>query len=176
MVGAAAQPRICRKASWFDDNRLREARMIGPQPILVVGETGQLARALTTLAGERAIPLVTAGRPDLDLEDVSSIEPIITAVAPKAIVNAAAYTAVDTAESEPERAFAVNRDGAARLAATARYFRIPFVHISTDYVFDGSKASTYCENDDPCPLGAYGQSKLEGEKAVLDANPDALVL
>ena len=71
------------------------------------------------------------------------------------------------AESEPERAFAVNRDGAGRLAATARLFRIPFVHVSTDYVFDGCKASAYCESDDPCPLGVYGQSKLEGEKAVM---------
>ena len=79
------------------------------------------------------------------------------------------------AESEPERAFAVNRDGAGRLAATARFFRVPFVHVSTDYVFDGCKASTYCESDDPCPLGAYGQSKLEGENAVMSENPDAIV-
>ena len=78
-------------------------------------------------------------------------------------------------KSEPERAFAVNRDGAGRLAATARRFRIPFVHVSTDYVFDGRKASAYCEDDAPCPLGVYGQSKLEGEMAVMDANPDALV-
>ena len=104
-----------------------------------------------------------------------SIERVVNAVLPRAIVNAAAYTAVDLAESEPERAFAVNRDGAGRLAATARRFRIPFVHVSTDYVFDGRKAAAYCEDDVPCPLGVYGQSKLEGEMAVMNANPDALV-
>ena len=79
------------------------------------------------------------------------------------------------AESEPERAFAINRDGAGRLAATARLFRVPFVHVSTDYVFDGCKASPYYESDDPYPLGAYGQSKLEGEKAVMSENPEAIV-
>ena len=79
------------------------------------------------------------------------------------------------AESEPERAFAVNRDGAGRLAATARFFRVPFVHVSTDYVFDGCKASFYYESDDPSPLGAYGQSKLEGENAVMSENPEAIV-
>ena len=119
--------------------------------------------------------LLRLAAPEFDLENADSIERVVKAVLPRAIVNAAAYTAVDMAESEPERAFAVNRDGAGRLAATARRFRIPFVHVSTDYVFDGRKASAYCENDDPCPLGAYGQSKLEGEKAVMDANPDALV-
>jgi dTDP-4-dehydrorhamnose reductase len=144
--------------------------------ILVAGKSGQLARSLVDVGVQRTIPVVAVSRPEFDLENAGSIDRVVKAVLPRAIINAAAYTAVDTAESEPERAFAVNRDGAARLAATARYFRIPFVHVSTDYVFDGSKASTYCENDDPSPLGAYGQSKLEGEKAVLDANPDALVL
>lgn len=97
------------------------------------------------------------------------------AVLPRAIVNAAGYTAVDRAESEPERAFAVNRDGAERLAATARRLQVPFVHVSTDYVFDGRKSSAYLEDDVPCPLGVYGRSKLEGELAVMDTNPDALV-
>ena len=145
------------------------------RPILVAGTTGQLARSLVDVGEQRAIPIVAVSRPKLDLENADSIERVVKAVLPRAIVNAAAYTAVDMAESEPERAFAVNRDGAGRLAATARRFRIPFVHVSTDYVFDGRKASAYCEDDVPCPLGIYGQSKLEGEKAVMDANPDALV-
>ena len=145
------------------------------RPILVAGTTGQLARSLVDVGQQRAIPIVAVSRPKLDLEKADTIERVVKAVLPRAIVNAAAYTAVDMAESEPERAFAVNRDGARRLAETARRFRIPFVHVSTDYVFDGRKASTYCENDDPRPLGAYGQSKLEGENAVMAANPDALV-
>lgn len=150
--------------------------MSGPHPILVAGTTGQLARAFARLAGERAVPVVTAEPPVLDLENVESVERVVTAVAPRAIVNAAAYTAVDKAESEPERAFRVNCHGAARLAAAAAKFRIPFVHVSTDYVFDGAKSSPYREDDFPSPLSIYGRSKLEGELAVRDACVDAIII
>jgi dTDP-4-dehydrorhamnose reductase len=150
--------------------------MSGSHPILVAGKTGQLARALTRIAVEREIPLVTAQRPELDLESADSIERIVAAVQPKAIVNAAAYTAVDKAESDPERAFSINRDGAARLAAAAAKFRIPFVHVSTDYVFDGRKPSPYLEEDVPYPLSIYGRSKLEGELAVRNAYADAIII
>ena len=145
------------------------------RPILVAGKTGQLARCLVDVAEQRALPIIAVGRPEFDLEDSGSIDRAVDAALPRAIVNAAGYTAVDRAESEPERAFAVNRDGAERLAATARRLQIPFVHVSTDYVFDGRKSSTYFEDDIPCPLGVYGRSKLEGELAVMDTNPDALV-
>jgi dTDP-4-dehydrorhamnose reductase len=145
-------------------------------PILVAGKTGQLARATAELARERAIPLVTAEPPELDLEDADSVERVVSAVAPYAIVNAAAYTLVDMAEAQPERAFGVNRDGAARLAAAAAKFKIPFVHVSTDYVFDGSKASPYQEDDETSPLSIYGRSKLEGEVAVRNAHADAFVI
>jgi dTDP-4-dehydrorhamnose reductase len=145
------------------------------RPILVAGTTGQLARSLVDVGEKRAIPIVAVSRPEFDLENVDSIDRAVRAVLPRAIINAAAYTAVDMAESDPQRAFAVNRDGAKRLAAAARCFRVPFVHVSTDYVFDGRKASTYCENDVPYPLGVYGQSKLEGENAVMAENPEAIV-
>ena len=145
------------------------------RPILVAGKNGQLARCLADVGAQRAVPIFSAGRPEIDLEDSSSIERVVTAVLPEAIVNAAAYTAVDMAESEPQRAFAVNRDGAGQLAATARRLRIPFIHVSTDYVFDGRKSVPYCEDDAPSPLGVYGRSKLEGETAVMTGNPDALV-
>jgi dTDP-4-dehydrorhamnose reductase len=145
------------------------------RPILVAGKTGQLARCLVAVAEQRALPIVAVGRPEFDLEDSGSINRAVDAALPRAIVNAAGYTAVDRADSEPERAFVVNRDGARRLAATARRLQIPFVHVSTDYVFDGHKSSAYFEDDIPCPLGAYGRSKLEGELAVMDTNPDALV-
>jgi dTDP-4-dehydrorhamnose reductase len=144
--------------------------------ILVAGKSGQLARCLVGLARSRKIPLVAAGRPELDIDDAESVERVVSAVAPNAVVNAAAYTAVDKAESEPDRAFAINRDGAARLASAAGRRRIPFIHVSTDYVFDGCKSTPYTETDIACPLGAYGRSKLAGELAVLDAHPDALVL
>jgi dTDP-4-dehydrorhamnose reductase len=124
----------------------------------------------------RRIPAIAIGRPELNLEDAASVEHVARAVEPSAIVNAAAYTAVDRAESEPERAFAVNRDGAKYLAVEAQRRSIPFIHISTDYVFDGRKSSSYTEEDETDPLGVYGRSKLEGEAVVLKVCPTALVL
>jgi dTDP-4-dehydrorhamnose reductase len=150
--------------------------MPSPAAILVIGKTGQLARSFTDVARARDVPLVAAGRPELDIRDADAVERAVASIAPKAVVNAAAYTAVDKAESEPELAFAINRDGAASLAAAAARRRIPFIHISTDYVFDGSKSAPYTETDVADPLGAYGRSKLAGEFAVLDAYPEALVL
>jgi dTDP-4-dehydrorhamnose reductase len=146
------------------------------RPILVAGRSGQLARCLVESAARRGISLVAIGRPQLDLERAGSVEQLARAIEPSAMVNAAAYTAVDRAESQPERAFAVNRDGAGRLAAQAQRMRVPLIHISTDYVFDGRKSSSYDEADTAAPLGVYGRSKLEGEGAVRTACPAAVVL
>jgi len=146
------------------------------RPIFIAGRTGQVAGALLDLAVEYNVPLVATGRPQLDLADPASIERVATSIAPRAIVNAAAYTAVDRAEAEPTLAFAVNRDGAAQLAAAAARLRIPFVHMSTDYVFDGQKVSPYLEDDPLAPLSVYGQSKLAGEQAVREIYPGSLVL
>lgn len=144
--------------------------------ILVAGRSGQLARCLVESAQQRSIQLVAMGRPELNVEDAGTIERATHSVEPCAIVNAAAYTAVDQAESEPERAFAVNREGAERLAVEARRLGVPLIHISTDYVFDGRKPTSYIETDAPAPLGVYGRSKLEAESAVCGAYPAALVL
>jgi dTDP-4-dehydrorhamnose reductase len=146
------------------------------RPILVAGRSGQLARCLRDRASRQHTPIVLMGRPDLDLVDATAVERVVTKVNPAAIVNAAAYTAVDEAEDEWRRAFRVNRDGAAYLAAAARLREIPFVHISTDYVFDGRKQSPYLEDDAPAPLNVYGRSKLEGEMAVRIACPQAVVI
>jgi dTDP-4-dehydrorhamnose reductase len=146
------------------------------QPILVAGKTGQLARCLDAEARRRRIALVALGRAELDLVRPESIAPAVAAHAPRAIVNAAAYTAVDKAEAEPALAMAVNRDGAGALATAAARLGVPFIHVSTDYVFDGCKDAPYREEDTPCPLGAYGRSKLEGEAAVRAACPGAIVL
>jgi dTDP-4-dehydrorhamnose reductase len=145
-------------------------------PILVAGRSGQLARCLVESAAQRGTPLVAMGRPELDVEEARSVEHAALTVEPSAIVNAAAYTAVDRAESEPGRAFAVNRDGAERLAVEAQRLGVPLIQISTDYVFDGRKSSPYTEEDAALPLGVYGRSKLEGERAVCNACPAALVL
>jgi dTDP-4-dehydrorhamnose reductase len=146
------------------------------KPILVAGKSGQLARCLRDSAVLRNVPIVAVGRPELDLERGEGINRVMAAVELSAIINAAAYTAVDQAEAEPGRAFGINCDGAALLAAAAARHGIPFIHISTDYVFDGAKPSPYREDDIPAPLNVYGSSKLAGEAAVLKGNPRAVVI
>lgn len=143
--------------------------------VLVAGSTGQLARALVDRAPAAGVEILALGRPDLDLESRRGAERI-AAFAPDAIVNAAAYTAVDAAESDSARAFAVNRDGAAWLAGIAAQRKIPFLHVSTDFVFDGAKSSAYVEDDPPNPLNAYGRTKRAGEEAVLATCPQALIV
>ena len=133
--------------------------------ILLTGADGQvgfeLARTLAPLGELRAM-----GHAALDLENPDALVAACRSQKPRLIVNAAAYTAVDKAESEPDRAHAVNGRAPAILAAEARRLGAVLVHYSTDYVFDGRKRSPYDENDPPAPLGVYGRSKLEGEQAI----------
>lgn len=143
-------------------------------PILIAGRRGRIAHDLIEQAPRLGLPVQALGRPCLDIEDADSIARAIDSAEPCAIVNAAGYVAVDEAERDPDRAFALNRDGAARLAAAA--VGVPFVHLSTDYVFDGSKRAPYVEDDAPAPLSVYGRSKAAGEEAVLERNPAALVV
>jgi dTDP-4-dehydrorhamnose reductase len=145
-------------------------------PILVAGKSGQLAQCLRDSAALRDMPMVAVGRPELDLESGEGIDRAIAEVEPLAIVNAAAYTAVDPAEAEPGRAFRINCGGAALLADAAARHGIPFIHISTDYVFDGRKRLLYREGDVPAPLNVYGSSKLAGEATVLKACPWTAVI
>lgn len=139
--------------------------------ILLTGVNGQvgweLQRTLAPL-GE----VIAADRSVLDLADTAGIRRRVAAIAPDLIVNPAAYTAVDKAESEPELAHAINADAPGELAACG----IPLVHFSTDYVFDGRKAGAYTEDDTPNPLGVYGASKLAGEQAVVRAGIPHLIL
>ena len=125
---------------------------------------------------EQAHDIVAVGRPQLDLTSPESVSAAIAAVKPDAVVNAAAYTQVDAAESEVEAAFAVNRDGAAAVARAAYQNGLPVVHISTDYVFAGNKDAPYVETDEPGPASVYGASKLAGEIAVRAANPRHVIL
>jgi len=144
--------------------------------VLVAGREGQVARALMTRLGDDGHQVTALEPPELDLTDDNSVAAAMAAARPDLVVNAAAYTAVDRAEDQAEIAFAVNRDGAGRLAAAAARAGAPFVHFSTDYVFDGAKGAPYVETDAPNPLGIYGRSKEEGERAVLAANPRTVVL
>src|SRR5580698_683514 len=116
-----------------------------------------------------------SARPHMDLTRPATILPAMEAFGPDVVVSAAAYTAVDRAESEPELAYAINRDGAGAAAEGAARLGAPIIHLSTDYVFDGAKDGAYVETDLPSPQGVYGRSKLEGEHAVAAANPRHLI-
>ena len=144
--------------------------------ILVTGKTGQLAQSLAERGPDANATVILLGRPEFDLAEPTSPTELLAAHRPDLIVSAAAYTAVDTAESEPERAHAVNAEGPRRLAASAAALGIPVIHISTDYVFEGSNPHPWTEDDPTGPLGVYGASKLAGEQAVLAASPDNIVL
>lgn len=145
--------------------------------IAVTGRGGQLANAmLERAAGMPDVTLLAFVRAAFDLTKPEAMLPELRKVRPDIIVNAAAYTAVDKAESEPELAMAVNGAGAGAVAAAASALGVPIVQISTDYVFDGAKPTPYVEGDPTGPLNAYGRSKLAGEQAVAAANPDHAVL
>ena len=142
--------------------------------IAVTGTRGQVARALQAL--ETPHEIVALGRPALDLARPGTVAPALARARPDIVVNAAAWTAVDLAESEEAAAMAVNRDGARAVAEAAADLGVPIVHVSTDYVFDGTLDRAYIEADTPRPQGAYGRSKLAGEDAVRTANPHHAIL
>ena len=145
--------------------------------IAVTGKTGQVVTSLLERGGARQdVEIVTLGRPELDLLEPKTIAPAIAAARPDLVVSAAAYTAVDQAEDEPEVAFAINADGAGEVARAAADLGVPVIHISTDYVFDGKAERPYKESDPTNPQGVYGASKLAGEHAVAAANPRHLIL
>jgi len=143
--------------------------------ILVSGRNGQVAQALQSALGDLG-QLHLLGRDQLDLAHPDRIAAQVRALAPDLIVNAAAHTAVDQAESEPELAFAINAQAPGVLAEEAARLGVPLIHYSTDYVFDGSKAAPYTEDDAPNPLGVYGQSKLAGERAITAVGGQHLIL
>ncbi len=144
--------------------------------VLILGRDGQVARELAAAAWPAGLAPVIAGRPEFDMTRPDSLEPLLSRAAPAVVINATAYTAVDTAESEPAPAFAVNRDGPARLAELCHRRGLPLLHISTDYVFDGAKPEPYREEDPVAPLGVYGASKAAGEAAVRALCPRHVIL
>lgn len=143
--------------------------------ILLLGEHGQLGRELQlSLCGQGE--LIVRGRDRLDLAQPEQIRRQLRALRPDLIVNAAAHTAVDQAEREPQPAFALNATAPGILAEEAADLGAPLIHYSSDYVFDGRKAAPYDEDDAPNPLGAYGQSKLAGERAIQAVGGAHLIL
>lgn len=144
--------------------------------IAVTGRKGQVVQSLLERASDADAEIITLGRPEFDLAFPESIETALSVVNPDILVSAAAYTAVDLAESEREIAHAVNCVGAGVVAAAAKTLGIPVVHLSTDYVFDGQLARPYRESDVTAPASAYGQTKLGGEHAVAAANSNHVIL
>lgn len=143
--------------------------------IAVTGREGQVARSLLATAPS-GIEVIAIGRPELDLANLASVLPALAAAQPDVIVSAAAYTAVDKAESEPDSAFAVNAAGAGAVSEAAAKLGIPVIHLSTDYVFSGEKLAPYVETDPTGPISVYGSTKLEGELRVAAGNADHVIL
>lgn len=146
--------------------------------ILLTGKNGQLGRCfadVVAVAGDQH-QLFAFGSAELDISNGEQVAQVVAEVAPDIIVNAAAYTAVDKAESEPEAAYAVNEHGPKHLAQQADALGIPLIHVSTDYVFDGNGVRPYLPSDPTGPQGVYGASKLAGEIAVAAATDKYVIL
>ena len=144
--------------------------------IAVIGREGQLAQCLRIQGRARGHYVHATGRPDVDLIKPDTVGAWLDQVKPSLVVNAAAYTAVDKAESDREQAFLINATGAGELARLCAAASIPLIHISTDFVFDGTRRRPYVETDTVLPLGTYGASKAAGEMTVQRACPQHVIL
>lgn len=145
--------------------------------MVVTGREGQVVLSLLERGAEDdRFEVIALGRPDLDLSVPDKIEAALRKAQPDVIVSAAAYTAVDQAESDEEAATVINGVAAGKIAEAAAKLGVPILHLSTDYVFDGSKTAAYVETDPVTPIGAYGRSKLAGEQAVVAATPNHAIL
>ena len=144
--------------------------------ILVLGRNGQVARELAKIGPPSGFEMAYVGRERFDLLSDADPAALIEAYAPTIVINASGYTAVDKAESEPEAAMKLNRDAPGLLARVCARGDVPFVHFSTDYVFDGTKPEPYVEDDPIAPLGVYGSTKAAGEAAVLEAGGRCTIL
>ncbi|MCA2643259.1 MULTISPECIES: dTDP-4-dehydrorhamnose reductase [unclassified Microcystis] len=143
--------------------------------VLLIGAKGQVGQELQ-LTLQSLGEVISIGREELDLTNSEKIGQLIREIHPDYLVNAAAYTAVDKAESEPELAYSINAKAPKIMAESAEKIKAKFLHISTDYVFDGRKNTPYLETDLTNPLGVYGQSKLRGEEEIKTVNSQAIIL
>lgn len=143
--------------------------------VLLTGANGQLGRCIQK-RNPVSWELLAEEKHDLDISDYNSVSKIVGKFQPNVIINAAAYTAVDLAEKETDKANIINNLSASNLAKVAFGIGAKYVHISTDYVFDGFNSQPYCEDDDTNPLNVYGITKLQGELNVLNACPDAIII
>lgn len=143
--------------------------------VVIVGAGGQLGQELVRTAGD-GVECIALARAQLDIADPAAIDKCLADLAPQLVINTAAYTAVDRAETEATAAYRANAEGPGYLARACRQQGVRLIHVSTDFVFDGESAHPYTPDSPTAPLGEYGRSKLAGEAAVLDAAPQALIL
>jgi dTDP-4-dehydrorhamnose reductase len=151
--------------------------MVVKQTILVTGANGQLGTEFRQI--KQSFPqynFVFVARDELDIADAGSVNSFFNSSAPSYCINCAAYTAVDKAETEPEQAYNVNSKATENLAIACKEYNTRFIHISTDYVFDGTSSSPYAEESKTNPVSVYGKSKLEGEQKAVKANADSVII
>lgn len=144
--------------------------------ILVVGALGQVGHALVAGASNLGLHVLAVGREQLDITKSTAVQDYVRAQTPDVVINAAAYTAVDKAETEPQQAFAVNAHGPGNLAAACLRQHIPLIQLSTDYVFDGTLDRPYREDDVAAPVNVYGESKWQGEQAVRQVTDQHIIM
>jgi len=144
--------------------------------MLITGAHGQLGRDIIDQSQSKGYQVQAPSEDDLDITDLGKVDHIITHLQPDLVINTAAYTQVDKAESEAAVAFKVNKTGCTHLARICTKNHIPLVHISTDYVFDGRKGTPYIETDSISPLGVYGRSKAEGESEIRSILKEHIIL
>lgn len=144
--------------------------------VLITGANGQLGQELTRQAQDFDIKVTAFNRQQLDISNKNDIQQVLSPLCPSVLINAAAYTQVDRAEDESDRAYAVNTNGPRYLAQYCAANRLALIHISTDYVFDGTQNQPYEESDAIVPLGIYGQSKAQGEAAIRSVLPNHIIV
>ncbi len=144
--------------------------------ILIIGKNGQIAKSLYELKNQNELDFFFIGRPEIDLEVPNNISEIIKSINPDIVINAAAYTNVDQAEKDFEKAFLINAIAPKLISKTCNSLNIPIIHYSTDYVFSGETSTNYKENDICNPINLYGKSKFEGEINVAFENPNHVIL
>lgn len=144
--------------------------------VIIIGKSGQLAQALVVSVPAFKATMICLGRDDLPSHDRPTLEQAIDAHRPDIVINAAAFSAVDLAETRQSEAMALNATLPVHLAAYCRERGMPFIHVSSDYVFDGTKRSPYLESDPLCPINAYGRSKAAGDEGVMAAMPEAAII
>jgi dTDP-4-dehydrorhamnose reductase len=144
--------------------------------MLITGAHGQLGREIIDVMQSKGCPVQAPPEDDLDITDPDKIDHVITHLRPDLVINTAAYTQVDRAETEADLAFKVNKTGCTNLAHACARSRVPLIHISTDYVFDGQKGTPYVEADPISPLGVYGRSKAEGEIEIKSILKEHIIL